>query len=184
MMMISDLSATTSDQTDSLILSYLGAKWVLLAEMAVFVVSLYVTITDSGSSLIPSVVLHTISVAILLVTTAVLWRHLEHQHTKLSKAERLVAHSTTEYGRIINQYFTDWKLTASEAQVAIYVMKGFSNAEIAGLRGTSEATIKSQLNSIFRKSGASSRQNLVCFIFEDFARLVTHSEDALGLKKI
>ena len=48
-----------------------------------------------------------------------------------------------------------------------YVMKGFSNAEVAELRGTTAATVKSQLNSIYRKSGCANRQQLISFLVED-----------------
>ena len=37
-------------------------------------------------------------------------------------------------------------------------MKGFSNAEIADLRGTTAATVKSQMNAIYRKSNFTNRQ--------------------------
>ena len=63
--------------------------------------------------------------------------------------------------------FGEWNFSPSEQAVAIYAMKGFSNNEIAALRGTSTATIKSQMNSIFRKSGLASRQQLISFLVEE-----------------
>ena len=63
--------------------------------------------------------------------------------------------------------FDDWSLSPSEAAVAVYAMKGFSNAEVADLRGTSAATVKSQLNAIYRKSGCANRQQLISFLVEE-----------------
>ena len=63
--------------------------------------------------------------------------------------------------------FEEWGLTPSESTVAIYAMKGFSNAEVAGLRGTSAATVKSQLNAVYRKSGFANRQQLISFLVEE-----------------
>ncbi len=90
---------------------------------------------------------------------------------KLAHSETSVAHRSETYSEIIESYFVQWKLTRSERTVALYVMKGFSNSEIAALRQTSEATTKSQLNAIYRKAGVTSRQQLACFIFEDFVQL-------------
>lgn len=63
--------------------------------------------------------------------------------------------------------FAQWNLSASEQAVAVYAMKGFSNNEIAELRGTTTSTIKSQMNSIFRKSRMTSRQQLISCLVED-----------------
>ena len=68
---------------------------------------------------------------------------------------------------LVASQFTEWALTPTERHVALLVIKGFSNPEIAGLRGTSESTVKSQLTAIFRKSGLSSRQQLVSCVIED-----------------
>jgi hypothetical protein len=51
--------------------------------------------------------------------------------------------------------------------VALLAIKGFSNLEIANLRGTTLATIKSQMNAIFRKAGLISRQQLIAYLVED-----------------
>jgi len=112
--------------------------------------------------------LSSIASALLVVG---LFLMVELQFRSLSRRETSLAHRTESYSRIIETYFTQWKLSPSERAVAVYVMKGFSNAEIASFRQTSEATIKTQLNAIYRKAGVSSRQQLACFIFEDFVQL-------------
>ncbi len=72
--------------------------------------------------------------------------------------------------------FNEWSLSPSEQQVAIYAMKGFSNAEVAQLRGTTAATVKSQLNAIYRKSGFANRQQLISFLVEELMAGVSVSE--------
>jgi DNA-binding CsgD family transcriptional regulator len=67
----------------------------------------------------------------------------------------------------LTRLFAQWELSPSEQAVAVFAMKGFSNAEIAGLRGTSESTIKSQMNAIYRKTGLGNRQQLIAFLVED-----------------
>ena len=58
-------------------------------------------------------------------------------------------------------------LSPSEKAVAVLAIKGFSNLEISNLRGTALATIKSQMNSVFRKAGLTNRQQLIAFLVED-----------------
>ena len=46
----------------------------------------------------------------------------------------------------------------------------FSNAEIADLRNTSLPTVKSQMTAIFRKSGCTSRQQLISYLVDDLVQ--------------
>lgn len=67
----------------------------------------------------------------------------------------------------LGEMFTSWDLSQSEQSVAILAMKGFSNAEVSDMRGTSVSTIKSQMNSIYKKSGLANRQQLISFLVEE-----------------
>ncbi len=63
--------------------------------------------------------------------------------------------------------FGEWGLTPAERDVAMFALKGLSTSEIAGLRDTSEGTVKAQTNAIYRKAGVSSRAQLVSLFIED-----------------
>jgi DNA-binding CsgD family transcriptional regulator len=52
-------------------------------------------------------------------------------------------------------------LTDAERQVALAILAGRSNAEIARIRGTSPRTIANQVAHIFRKLGVKSRSEFV-----------------------
>lgn len=67
---------------------------------------------------------------------------------------------------VVVEHFERWGLTAAEADVAMFLVKGLSIAEIAGMRGSSEATVKSHLNAIYRKSGSSGRPDLLAQILD------------------
>ena len=84
--------------------------------------------------------------------------------TKLSQQMDVVA---GQYQSHLETQFREWGLSASERAVAIYAMKGFSNTEVANLRGTSVATVKTQLNAVYKKSGCDNRQQLTSFLIED-----------------
>lgn len=60
-----------------------------------------------------------------------------------------------------------WKLSPSEKEIALLLLKGLSLKEIAQLRGTSDQTIRVQSVSIYAKSGLSGRTELAAFFLED-----------------
>ncbi len=68
---------------------------------------------------------------------------------------------------VILRYAHDWGLSQAEADVAIFVAKGFSNAEIAEMRGCAIATVKTQLGRIYSKSGLASRYQLIAFVTDE-----------------
>lgn len=68
---------------------------------------------------------------------------------------------------LLEERFRDWGLTAAEREVAMFAIKGFSLSEIAGLRQTSEGTVKAQTNAIYRKSGVSGRAQLLSLFIDD-----------------
>jgi len=72
-----------------------------------------------------------------------------------------------EFLRVLEEEFDQWDLTVSERQVGLLLIKGLTIREISGLRKTSEGTIKSQSNSIYRKAGVKGRNELVAYFIED-----------------
>ncbi len=88
----------------------------------------------------------------------------------LQRMNRVQAQLDAAAGQLqvhVEELFDQWGLTESERNVALLVVKGFSNAEISAYRNTSESTTKSQVSAIFRKSGLSNRQQLVSLVVED-----------------
>jgi DNA-binding NarL/FixJ family response regulator len=67
----------------------------------------------------------------------------------------------------IGEQFEGWRLTPSESDIAMLMLKGLSHKEIARLRNSSEATVRQQATAIYGKSGLTSRAELSAFFFED-----------------
>lgn len=63
--------------------------------------------------------------------------------------------------------FDEWGLTEAEADIAALILKGAPLRDIAKLRKTSEATIRQQAQSVYRKSGLSNRSELAAYFLED-----------------
>ncbi len=72
-----------------------------------------------------------------------------------------------EFFRMLELQFDRWGLSAAERDVALLTVKGLSLAEIAKLRETSEGTIKSQNNSIYKKAKVKSRTQLLGALIEE-----------------
>jgi len=77
---------------------------------------------------------------------------------------------------VVLRYANDWGLSQAEADVAIFVAKGFSNGEIADMRGCAIATVKSQLGRIYQKSGLDSRYQLIAFVTDEVCVMANESE--------
>lgn len=70
-------------------------------------------------------------------------------------------------GEAIDRQFIRWNLSPAESEVALLLLKGLSHKEIAGLRSTTETTIRQQGLAVYRKSGLRSRAELSAFFLED-----------------
>ena len=89
-----------------------------------------------------------------------LQRDLSHQKDK-------VARLSGELNSVISKDFEDWKLTESEKEVAILLIKGLSMNEIGELRNVKEKTVRTQATSIYTKSKCPNRHELAAKVIED-----------------
>lgn len=86
------------------------------------------------------------------------------------KVEEQLAYASRSFHKLLLAKFKDWKLSKAESEIALLIVKGFSVAEIAKMRGKSEGTIKSQNSAIYQKSGLSGRVQLVSFFLEELTQ--------------
>jgi len=101
---------------------------------------------------------------------------LLQRSVRMERGMRVAAGALYE---LMEDFFRQWSLTAAERDVATFAVKGFSISEVAGLRDSSEGTIKAHLNSIYRKAGVSGRNQLVSLLIEDLiAEPLVPPEDA------
>ncbi len=109
-------------------------------------------------------ILASVGLTIGLFTSILFLRHNQRRMNSLNQQIDIAAGNFQDH---LHANFADWELSPSEQAVAIYTMKGFSNAEVARLRGTSLSTVKSQLNAVYRKSGFANRPQLISFLVEE-----------------
>ena len=86
----------------------------------------------------------------------------------------------TGLGEAILNQFALWELSAAEAEIGLFLLKGLSHKEIADLRQTSERTVREQSRALYRKAGLSGRSALSAFFLEDLLPGVSPSPDQLS----
>ena len=89
--------------------------------------------------------------------------HLLEQRARLQNS--LVA-ANAAVNDVIEMHYELWGLTPTEQDVAMFLIKGFNIAKIAGLRGTAEGTIKAHLNAIYRKSGTRNKTEVLSLLID------------------
>lgn len=68
---------------------------------------------------------------------------------------------------LLNARFAEWGLSRSEAEVALFTLKGCSIGEIARLRKSAEGTVRSQLSQVYAKANVPSQTVLVAQFIEE-----------------
>jgi len=86
---------------------------------------------------------------------------------KHRQIEDTVEVASGELLSVIQRHFTQWKLSPSEAEVALLLIKGMSTQEIADIRNTKTGTVKSQTSSIYQKTNLKGRNELMAYFVED-----------------
>jgi DNA-binding CsgD family transcriptional regulator len=115
----------------------------------------------------------------LLVGIAFEARYLVHLLRRQEMMARGLGVAAGALAELMEGYFRDWGLTGSEQDIAAFTIKGYSIAEIAVLRGSAEATVKTHLNAIYRKAGVPGRGQLVSLLIEDLMRAPLVTSGAL-----
>src|SRR5262249_39957827 len=77
--------------------------------------------------------------------------------------------------------FAEWNLTAAEREVGLLILKGLSHKEIAALRATTEATVRQQAQSLYRKANLPGKTAFSAYFLEDLFVPGVAAEDANGV---
>ena len=67
----------------------------------------------------------------------------------------------------MEKQFGEWGLTFAENEIGFLMLKGLSHKEIAVLRGTSEATVRQQAQSIYGKSDLPGKAAFSAYFLDD-----------------
>ncbi len=114
---------------------------------------------------------HTVIEAIIFtIVIMALWfeiRRVIQLRQQVSKERDRVARLSGELFHNIEQAFDQWRLTNSEREVAIMLIKGMSMAEIGAAREVKDKTIRQHATNIYAKAGYANRNELASHFIED-----------------
>jgi DNA-binding NarL/FixJ family response regulator len=102
-------------------------------------------------------------------------KRINHLKEELAKSDHQLQNiseemksARTKYSELIYQQFNNWKLTKSEQEVAMLLLKGLSFREISGVRDTKEKTVRQQASNIYEKASIEGRHEFAAWFLEDF----------------
>lgn len=78
-----------------------------------------------------------------------------------------LASARHELALVLKEQFENWKLTQTEREVAMLLLKGLSFKEIAAVRSTMEKTVRQQASAIYKKANVSGRHEFSAWFIED-----------------
>lgn len=119
-----------------------------------------------------------VSSALIVALTIGIWRQnrsnnqLKTELATLSEVNEQIlppalATARHELGLVLKEQFETWKLTLTEREVAMLLLKGLSFKEIASVRNTMEKTVRQQASSIYKKSDVTGRHAFSAWFIED-----------------
>jgi DNA-binding CsgD family transcriptional regulator len=82
--------------------------------------------------------------------------HLKNQNVKLNEMNK-------SFWESIQKEFKKWNFTLTEKEISVFILRGLSNQQIAGLRGKSLKTIENQTFSIYQKSGTTGKLEFIAY---------------------
>lgn len=68
---------------------------------------------------------------------------------------------------LVRLRFAQWNLTAAEADVALFALKGCDAHQIAAMRNAAEGTVRAQLTRIYAKAGVNSQSSLIATFLDE-----------------
>ena len=88
---------------------------------------------------------------------------------RLSDAQAASLHHLREdFDALIRQKFGDWRLSKTEADIGLLIVRGLINEEIAKMRDVKLGMIKPQTHSLMGKAGVKSRVELLSLFVDEF----------------
>ncbi len=107
---------------------------------------------------------------VVTLLSVMLWSEINQREQAEQTAERAEARSQRLAGDLaehIEKSFEQWRLSQAEHDIAWLLLKGFSFAEIADLRGVKEKTLRQQASRIYTKGKVTGRSELAATFLQD-----------------
>lgn len=109
------------------------------------------------------------AVAALALSAGVIYlmRELRDLINRMAAMELGIRAARGEMANLIDGFFDQWRLTPSEREIALMVLKGIDNESIAKMRGTAQSTVRAQCTGIYAKAQVDGRAQLLSIFMEE-----------------
>lgn len=115
----------------------------------------------------PHLAIEALAAAALLVAVVLGALQVRTLIAAARRDETAVAAAKGALAELIGLRFAQWQLTAAEADVALFAIKGCDISEIAGMRGSAAGTVRAQLARVYAKAGVESQSGLIALFLEE-----------------
>lgn len=112
-------------------------------------------------------VLEAIVALALIIGTAFGALQMRQILNRIRQAETAMSIASGALFDLIEVRFQEWGLTPSEAEVALFTLKGLDIADIAQARGSAPGTVRAQMTKVYAKANVSGRGQLTSLFIED-----------------
>lgn len=132
-----------------------------------FVFDVIKDLTDNGLANLEHMVIETIASVVLIIGIAFLMSEIRDIYARMKAMDSGLMLARGELADVLDALFKEWELTNSERDVALLMIKGQGNDDIAAIRGTAVGTVRAQSSSVFRKAGVEGRVQLMTMLLDE-----------------
>lgn len=125
-----------------------------------------VRVTGTFLALDPHLYVEAVAAVVLLGSVIVEIRIVQRLLQRKARLEANLSMASAAVHDVIEAHFDNWGLTPAEKDVATFLVKGLSTAEIASVRGNAEGTVKAHLHGLYRKSGTRNRAEVLSLLID------------------
>jgi DNA-binding CsgD family transcriptional regulator len=113
-------------------------------------------------------------------SAATLRESLERQQRERDAWKASAQAALEGLARAIDTQFKAWRLTPTEREIALMLLKGYGHKEIAALTERSERTVRQHASAIYDKAAIAGRAELAAYFLNDLM-LPDQEREALGV---
>lgn len=107
-----------------------------------------------------------IYIAVLVVLAIEVWRVIE-MYSTASVSQSVILRLKGHLTQVISDEFDRWRLTPTEKEIALLLIKGLSMQQIADIRHVKAKSVRQQSTAIYTKAGVANRYELSAYFIED-----------------
>lgn len=132
-----------------------------------FAMDVIADIESFGSGEASHLMVEAVAAIVLVVGTGFMLFELRRILQRNASMEIGLRAARGDMQALIDGFFSEWRLSDAERDVALLLLKGLDNDSIASIRGTASGTVRAQCARIYAKAGVDGRSQLMSVFMEE-----------------